>query len=384
MPIARTALMLVLLMLIAGAGAPAARAVQPLPPATIGPEDLYAALAPDQTRMLLGADRWPMQPYLAMSGFVDYGEPRPGELAFARQTYQRVRGPRATVVTEILVLASPAEARAEFDRSVTALAEDWTLLPGTRDDQAALALFDPESAVPYRRWIVAVAGPFIIDVRLGTPDGDVSLDRYTAIADAIAGRAVAVQDGALRAAPLPPALARLMLPSSPDDPGPIVGTVEVAGETFVTSSAPHDDEIPAYERLVRYGGRRIVLRLYGVWQQPELTVSVTVFPLSSANAATAWVREVVDDPELDAGRRPAGATGPIAAFYRFGPLYELQFAKGAVALSIACIGADDEPPPGCEAIVRRLAERWYAFLPEPAAATTSPSAGPGPSAGGGR
>ncbi|MCE7929214.1 MAG: hypothetical protein DYG91_12055 [Chloroflexi bacterium CFX7] len=184
---------------------------------------------------------------------------------------------------------------------------------------------------------------------------------------ALAARMTVALDGTLVAKPLRPQLAELMPPpSAAAGVGPQLAEVLRPPEAFALLSAG-GKYFTIRSRLEASGVTELGWRAYGLDADKTQFVTATLFPMSNATAAQSWVGGLKADPAHKSDQVDPGKTGTSSVFVtNGGKLFELQFSKGKVVASVVCRSMVDvaNTSARCEGAVRKLAEAWYAALPE--------------------
>jgi hypothetical protein len=358
------ALSLVVVLNVQGAGP--VRAVS-----AITPEHLLAALRPrEMPQVLDGPDTWwPLPPEFN----VGVGDQEPGLRFYVVQGYDRVGGGiKGLVETTLSLFGEEAQAAQAF--AGTMLHEndrDGIQIDGPQVG-AASRYFTRASnrfkAYSYSTTVRFRLGSLVSRVTAFSPDGylpGAHLARYTAPIERGVRRLL---EGRIDPAPLPRRIAGLLPPASAVGAiGPVLGSTVIPAESWAawdTSGKP----LRIREMLRGGGAAELGLRRYGLAADREHVVEVIVFPFATEAAARAWVRDFDDGVRKDKARiLRTGRVGPPAIFAYVGEntVYELQFARGAVAGDVSCFAPFAKTSSVCEAPVRRLAERWFAALPKP-------------------
>lgn len=153
-----------------------------------------------------------------------------------------------------------------------------------------------------------------------------------------------------------------MLPPASAAPAAGIGTTRVPAAAWAAidlSEKPF--EVRSF--LENGGASSLLFRRY-LAGTPGNVVEVVLFPFDSTQTASDWVQQYVGG--LGSSKLDPGATGDQSGFGAGGgDTYELQFAKGRFVGDVTCFGMfDAKTSTACEGTVRKLAERWYAALPQ--------------------
>jgi len=168
-----------------------------------------------------------------------------------------------------------------------------------------------------------------------------------------------------------------MAPAPSDKHQSIVVELVAALHKFVTEQrlgqvrvSPYDVVLSEYDvvqpdLLYVSEDRRSIITEANIQGAPDLVVEATVYEMTDAAAAEAWVTSFVQDA-TDAGPLDVGATGDVSAFTSYGgEFYELQFAAGAIVGDVVCFAPFGTTSTACEEPVRAFAEQWYQELGAP-------------------
>lgn len=250
--------------------------------------------------------------------------------------------------------------------------DDWDakVVPGEQvgDESAYLTLKDAgDKATPYITTLRFRVGRLVGRIESARADTYDRSDTMRTMAGPLASKMRALLDGTLKAKPVPESLAKLMPPANAGKgAGPLLASITRPAEAFALIDGSGKPRA-VRSRLETYGATELGWQAYGLDADKTQAVTATLFPMSNVASAEAWAREFVNHVKGSAGALDSGKTGTLSAFTsNGGEFYELQFAKGKNATSITCSNAVDPKAtsPKCEEAVRKIAEAWYASLPE--------------------
>jgi hypothetical protein len=184
--------------------------------------------------------------------------------------------------------------------------------------------------------------------------------RVGAIAKPIDDNLRALASGTLRP-PAIPADQLSHMPTEPLAPGPVLGTAVIGDEAWATVDRD------GTSRQVRDGlakrGAKLLFRRYLREHSITDAIEATLFTFPTAAAANGWFAPFGAGVRKSKSSLDAGNTGPHAAYRHGRDNYELRFATGRYVADVFCYAPFvQNPSADCEAVVRTLAERWYAQL----------------------
>jgi hypothetical protein len=340
---------LLALVLLVSAGSAAAIGTASTP---LTAEALLAANVPEETiDVVAGGSWWPQLP--AFDSIVYRADPQPD--AAAGLTFEQLGGD-ATVTSALYAFRSSRDAYKFLlygelvgpvvDRGRPAIGDHHgyyvTMLPDGK----------PVTHFFFTRGRVGVA--------ITVSRQRWSQSRIGNIAQAIDANVKALAAGTLRPTPLP-ADQLAHMPTDAAAPGPLLGTAVVGDEAWGTVDRD------GTSRQVRDGlakrGAKLLFRRYLRKGSITDVIETTLFAFPNAGAASSWFAPFGAGVSRSASSLDAGKTGPQAAYRHGRDNYELRFAAGRYVADVFCYAPFiQNPSTDCEAVVRTLAERWYAQL----------------------
>jgi len=359
------------LIMVLVAGMAGAQTSPPRSPGALTPDDLLAVLDWKVLQELAGGPQW--WPHFPQFN-VGIGDRAPGLRFYVVQSLTRVGGPQPErLETTALLYERPSAASGDFaGRLLTQNDKGMSEVRGPSVGDASRYFTRSGSGdLRYETTLRFTAGPFVSRVSIvsatdGTSAGQAArVARLREIGAAIERRLRSLQDGRLRAAPIPARIAEMLPPRSVTDRvGPLYGTAVLPPHAWALADTSGDPQ-GMLAALQRGGVDDLTLRRYGLRANPTHVVEVTYMFFATPEHAAQWVSAFI----AEAKRRPAlerGKTGGTSAFTRYPDgEYELQFAKGQAVGDVFCLAPFGTTTSVCEQAVRDLAEGWYAALPGP-------------------
>lgn len=326
----------------------------------VTPEALLAAGLQwrDVTEVLPnGADWWPSLPQFNTG--IEPGSKASiavvQEFNLVSREFQKVMDD--TLVGTVLAFETESGAKADYARRVKSDGGRSIRGPRVRADQWRFSKTGEFPAVTATlRWRLGRLVGRISGTTASGPDAKT----LAALYERVRRRLTSVLTGRFRA-PTLSAQERALLPPAAAAPGEELGTAKVPAAAWATvdlSEKPLD--VRAF--LENGGADSLLFRRYLAGAAGNV-VEVVLFPFTDAQVARNWVRGLIST--LESSALDPGSTGDQSGFGVLEDNYELQFAKGRAAGDVSCYGAfEAKTSAACEGIVRKLAESWYAALPE--------------------
>jgi hypothetical protein len=184
--------------------------------------------------------------------------------------------------------------------------------------------------------------------------------RIGGIATPIDDNLKALASGTLRP-PTTPAEELAHMPSKSIAPGPLLGTAVIGDEAWATVDRD-GTSLQVRDGLAKRGAK-LLFRRYVREQSITDAVETTLFTFPTPAAAAGWFAPFGAGVKGSKSSLDSGATGPRAAYRHGRDNYELRFTAGRYVGDVFCYAPFvQDPSTACEAVVRTLAERWYAQL----------------------
>lgn len=340
---------------------------------------LVALLVPaDVAKPGAEASLWRRFPEVSAAGYnIDPATADKGELVWVYEEWivpaaKDGDPPQGRLRQAIQYFEDEASAIAAHKSHVQKDQDDWDakVVPGDAvgDEYAYLNLRDlGDKATPYVATLRFRIGRLVGRIESARADRYDRSETMRTMAVPLASRMRSLLDGTLKAKPLPDSLAKLLPPANAGKgAGPLMATVSRPAEAWALIDGSGKPRA-VKSRLEAYGATGLGWQAYGLDADKTNVITVTLFPMSNVASAEAWAKEFISHVKGSAGALDAGKAGTLTAFTgNGGEFYELQFAKGKNATSITCTNVVDPKAtsPKCEAAVRKIAEAWYASLPE--------------------
>lgn len=237
----------------------------------------------------------------------------------------------------------------------------------------------PEDAYRFEAFVRFRVGRAVVLVDTTRAVEPLSAQLLAALAGPVPDRVARVLAGTLTAPALPGGLSALMPPAAvAAQVGQVLGEHALGIATFALLF-PDSAE---YTRLTANAAPTFGNRVYAVASVPGHVIAVQVLTMKDETTARDFV---FYDAQGNFMLVPAGGTaitpptgaGPFA-IGQIGPnksFMEFQFARSKYVVNMQCTNRTEGEPvaPGCEAVLRNVAELTYANLP-PGTLTTAPTA----------